>query len=80
MDASLLELICCPETHQPLRLAGPEFLADLNRRVAQGGVKTRSGQPVTVSVEEALVREDGTVAYRVAQGIPVLLPEEGILL
>jgi Uncharacterized conserved protein len=30
MDAALLELLCCPETHQPLRFATPAELARLD--------------------------------------------------
>lgn len=29
MDAALLDLLCCPETRQPLRFATPEELARL---------------------------------------------------
>jgi len=29
MDEALLELLCCPETRQPLRLATPEELVQL---------------------------------------------------
>jgi uncharacterized protein YbaR (Trm112 family) len=29
MDATLLDLLCCPETHQPLRLATAGELAQL---------------------------------------------------
>lgn len=31
MDARLLDLLCCPETHQPLRFATPDELTRLPR-------------------------------------------------
>ena len=33
MDDNLLEIICCPETHQPLRHADAELVTDLNQRI-----------------------------------------------
>lgn len=77
MDNALLELICCPETHQPLQIADAETLAEINRRIA-GGVATTGGRAITAPLEEALVREDRRVAYAITGGIPVLLAEEGI--
>ena len=32
MDEKLLEIMCCPETHQPLAKAGAELVDDLNKR------------------------------------------------
>lgn len=65
MDASLLELLCCPVTRQPLR-------------TADAGTLRRAAEKTSQVLEEGLVREDGSVLYPVIHGIPVLLPEEGI--
>jgi uncharacterized protein YbaR (Trm112 family) len=61
MDASLLDLVCCPETHQPLRFATTGELARL-----------KSEPPL----EAALLREDGLVAYPIRDGIPLLIVDE----
>lgn len=67
MNAELLDILCCPATHQPFRVAEKEVLA----RAA-----AKAGQPV----EEGLVREDGQVVYPIRHGIPLLLVESGITL
>jgi uncharacterized protein YbaR (Trm112 family) len=65
MDPALLELICCPLTHQTLRIAEK---AELTRASAQ------VGRPLA----EGLVREDGRILYPISDGIPLLVPEGGI--
>jgi uncharacterized protein YbaR (Trm112 family) len=64
METSLLDLVCCPETHQPLRFATPDELP-------------RLANP-TQPLEAALLREDGRVAYPIRNGIPLLVIDEQI--
>ena len=80
VEKELLELIACPETHQPLREAGPELLASLNARIARGEVKNRAGTKLLVPLTEGLVRADGGVLYPVLDGIPMLIVEEAVAL
>jgi uncharacterized protein YbaR (Trm112 family) len=78
LDARFLTILACPVNKLPLRAASKAQLAFVNRLVADGGVLRVNGQPLAEPLADALVREDGQVLYRIDDGIPVLLPEEGI--
>jgi len=78
VDQELLDILVCPETKQPVRLAGAEILDRLNRAIEAGTVTNRGGQPVTTRVDEGLVREDGRFLYPVQDDIPVMLIDEAI--
>lgn len=78
IDSELLSKLRCPETRQPLRLADPGEVSQLNERIKAGAVRNRAGKPVTDSVDGALVREDRQFAYAIRQDIPVMLVEEAI--
>ena len=78
IDAELLSILVCPETHQPLAMADEAVLAALNARVEEGGVRNRHGDAVKRALEEALVREDGKALYVIEDGIPNLLIDERI--
>ena len=78
LDARFLSILTCPVSKLPLRLASKAQLGFLNRQITEGRVQRSNGQPVTEPWTEALVRDDAQVLYRVNDGIPVLLPEEGI--
>ena len=78
IDPELLEILVCPETHQPVKPAGDELLGALNERIKAGGVKNHQGEPVASSVDEGLVREDGQCLYLIEDGIPNMLIDERI--
>jgi uncharacterized protein YbaR (Trm112 family) len=80
VSADLVALLVCPETKQPVALASPAQLAALNERIRAGTALTRGGARVARELSEALVRDDGRVAYPVDDGIPVMLVEESIAL
>ncbi|HZR20277.1 MAG TPA: Trm112 family protein [Verrucomicrobiae bacterium] len=79
VDAELLKLLCCPETHQPLRPADSLLLEQLNGRIATKGLSNRAGRAVAERIQEGLVRADGKVLYPIRNGIPVMLVDESIL-
>ena len=74
----LLSILCCPETHQALKAASPQAVADLNQKITAGAVKNRAGQIIKEPVDGGLVREDGKFLYAVRNDIPVMLIDEGI--
>jgi uncharacterized protein YbaR (Trm112 family) len=74
----LLNILCCPETHQKIALADAALLQRVNDQIAQNKLTNRAGKPVKEKLEEALVREDGKVLYPVRQGVPVMLIDEAI--
>ena len=78
MDRKLLDLLACPTTRQPLRVLDGAGMDALNRAIDEGRVRRGDGVPQATRVDAALCTEDGRLAYRVDDGIPVLLAEDAI--
>ena len=78
VDPELLEILVCPETHQPVRPAEGKVLDRLNQAIRSGGVTNRGGGEVAEPIEEGLIREDDQVLYPVREDIPIMLIDEAI--
>ena len=78
MDEKLLEILCCPETHQPLTRAGVELVEDLNQRIQAGTLVDRVDEKIIEPIDGGLIREDGNILFPIRQGIPVMLVDQGI--
>ena len=78
MDKRLLDILCCPVSKTPVRLLTRHQLDALNEAVAAGKVDTVAGVAVRERIAEALITTDRKLIYRIEDGIPVMLPEEGI--
>ena len=78
MDRKLLDILVCPATRQPLSMLDKAGLDALNRAIGAGGVQRVDEALQREPVAEALVTQDRRLVYRVDDGIPVLLVEEGI--
>jgi uncharacterized protein len=78
MDKRLLDILCCPVSKTPVRPLSKRELDALNDAIAAGKVESVAGVAVREHVAEALITTDRKVVYRVEDGIPVMLPEEGI--
>ncbi|MGD8340838.1 MAG: Trm112 family protein [Gammaproteobacteria bacterium] len=79
-DRQLLDIICCPATHSPLRLMPADMLEQLNARIESGEIRQRDDQIVTETLEQALVTEDDRLAYPIRDDIPLLLEDCAIVL
>lgn len=78
IDAGLLTILCCPETHQELKIAAPAVLEKLNELIAAGRLQNRAGRILRDKIDAGLVRADGRYLYPVCENIPVLLVDEAI--
>ncbi|MBP6751150.1 MAG: Trm112 family protein [Xanthomonadaceae bacterium] len=78
MDRKLLDILACPATRQPLALLEPAGLAAMNRAIEAGVVKRADGNAHSEPLREALITRDRKLVYRIDDGIPVLLIEEGM--
>lgn len=78
IDKGLLDILCCPITKAPVQPLGKDRLAILNQAIEKGDVKLRDGSAVDEPLEEALITSDGKTIYRVSDGIPIMLEDQGI--
>ena len=78
IDQELLDILVCPETHQPVKMADDELVASVNGRIKAGGVRNHQGDAVTDAITEGLVRDDGKCLYVIDDGIPNMLIDERI--
>ena len=78
MDRKLLDILCCPASKQPLALLNKAELEALNAAIAGGGLLRVDGAVQAEPVREGLISRDHQTIYRIDDGIPVLLADEGI--
>jgi uncharacterized protein YbaR (Trm112 family) len=78
IDKRLLDVLCCPISKVPLAPLSRAQLAELNRHIASGSALRVNGDKVGEALAEGLITTDGKVIYRIDDGVPVLLADEGI--
>ena len=78
MDKRLLDILVCPVSRTPVRPLNASELNALNRAIDGGQVLNVSGGTVQQRLIEGLITVDRKVIYRIEDGIPLMLPEEGI--
>jgi uncharacterized protein YbaR (Trm112 family) len=78
MDKRLLDILCDPVSKTPLKVLSRQQLEALNAAIRSNEVQTTDGRPVSSELAAGLIGIDGKVVYRVDDGIPILLADEGI--
>lgn len=78
MDKRLLDILCDPVTKTPLKLLSKPQLEAINVAIRGGAVQATSGRAIAEELSAALIGMDGKVIYRIDDGIPILLADEGI--
>ncbi len=78
MDDRLLDILCCPTTHTPVRRMTDTEIACVNRAIADGSLRTRAGAVVDAQWRAGIVTRDARTLYRIDDGIPVMLADEAV--
>ena len=78
IDTELLDILVCPETKAPVKLADDGLLGRVNLAIGAGKVFNRGGEAVREPIDGGLVREDGAWLYPIRDEIPIMLIEEAI--
>ena len=74
----LLDLLQCPETRRPLRLADESLVARINQGIAAGAIKNRVEETLHTPLSGGLLTEGGNVLYPIIDDLPIMLVDEAI--
>jgi uncharacterized protein YbaR (Trm112 family) len=78
IDKELLDILVCPKSHKPLRMADEPLVTKLNKAIAAANLKNVAGRPVDAALQGGLVCDEESIVYPVVDGIPILLIDEAI--
>ena len=76
---SISYIVCCPDTHQALKIADLELINYVNQMIVDKQLYNQENNLVEFPFSGALIRTDGKVLYPVIDKIPILIPEESIV-
>ncbi|MEM9173332.1 MAG: Trm112 family protein [Pseudomonadota bacterium] len=79
MQEQLLDIVCCPSTHQALSRLDRAALRELNERIGAGEVRRIDESVVTNPLRAGLITRDGSRIYPIIDGLVDLLPDSAIV-
>jgi uncharacterized protein YbaR (Trm112 family) len=74
METALIDFLCSPEDHSPLRFVRADELARINASIREGKLRNRAGEQVEKELENCLVSDQA--CFPIRDGFPVLLSTE----
>ncbi len=80
ISKELLDILCCPETKEPVALIPEDEIKRINGLIEQGQIKRRSGEIETEKIDGGLLRQDGKYLYAIRDDIPVMLIDEALVM
>ncbi len=78
MEQEFLDILCCPETKQKLKLVGDDLVVSINQKIENKELKSRDGEVVEEKLDAGLIREDQKFIYPIRNEIPVMLMDQSI--
>jgi len=78
VDKKLLEILRCPVTKLPLTPLSKDRIRKLNQHISDKEVNYVDGGVVDKPIQEALITQNDRTIYRVDDGIPIMLEDQGI--
>lgn len=78
IDKQLIDILCCPETKQPVKPLSSKQLDALNTAQRQSGLKQVDGNALEQPLKAGLITADGKRIYRIDDDIPVMLVDQAI--
>lgn len=80
INKEFLNSLLCPISKQNLVLADNDTLNKIKGDISNKKVINRSGEKIIEQIEQLLFTEDKQFAYVIRNDIPVIIPEEAIVL
>lgn len=78
LDPRFVSILCCPVSKRALKPLSRARLTFVNDAIRGGSTLNVAGARVDAALQDGLISDDDKVIYRIDDGVPVLLPEEGI--
>ncbi len=78
IQQELLDLLQCPKTKSPLRVADESLIAKINEAIAAGTIKNRVAEAVEAPLSGGLLPEGENVLYPIVDDLPIMLVDEAI--